>query len=86
LKAAQDAPNTTFSAQEDYLPERDRDKGPRQGIKREKGKGTREKGEKREGPGVRGACHRGHKGLPPVREETDVPHRKMAVYKSKGGR
>jgi hypothetical protein len=49
---------------------------------REKGKGTREWQDRDICPWG-GGC--GHKGLPLNREETDVAHRKMAVYNGKRG-
>ena len=45
---------------------------------REKGKGTRESG--------KGHLSWRYKGLPLDREETDVAHRKMEVYKGTRGR
>lgn len=72
--SAQD-PKTKFSAQRRFICPRgteDRDKGQRQG-KRKKEKGARERGQK--------YLSQKDKGLSLDKEETDMAHRKMAVYK-----
>ena len=47
--------------------------------------GGRGRRESEQGRGEMGICSGGDKGLPLDREETDVAHRQMQVYKGKRG-
>ena len=76
--SVQDPETQVFNTKEIYLPPRDRG----QRIKKQRwdieGDGEREQG-------IGLLVLEGDKGLPLDREETDVAHRKMAVYKGTRG-